>query len=115
MIYYGPRETIPPCERTATALKGSFFFINWIHLRVIKLLHTVQVLKMSVNVCVQRQNVKTIVIVRQTKTQCITKEQVHPSGWHNKEISAILLLQDEVNHLLSGRERAKKGMIQELN
>lgn len=70
---------------------------------------TVQVLKMSVNVCVQRQNVKTIVIVIQTKTQCITKEQVHPSAWHNKEISAILLLQDEVNHLLYRWERAKRG------
>lgn len=96
------RETIRLCERTATALKGSFFFflINRIHLSVIKPFHTVQVLKTSVNVFVRWQNVKTIVIARQTKTQCITKERVHPSGWHNKEISAILLLQDEVNHLL---------------
>lgn len=86
-----------------------FFLINRIHLSVIKPFYTVQVLKTSVNVFVQWQNVKTIVIARQTKTQCITKEWIHPSGWHNKEISAILLLQDEVNHLLYRWERAKRG------
>lgn len=99
----GPRETIQPKEFTARALKGAFL-INWIHLSVISLLSTMLIWKMSVNVCLERQNVKNIVTVKQRH-----KEQVHPSGRHNKKIAAILRLQDEVNHLLYRWERAKWG------